>query len=79
MFDFLVKNGMVVDGTGNVGFKADVAIAGDSLKILMGDTSSIEALRVVDARDCIVCPGFIDVHTHSDIVPLAETRTNRSP
>jgi len=74
MFDYLIRNGMVVDGSGNVGFKATVAIDGDTVKILVGDTSAVETRQVVDATDCVVCPGFIDVHTHSDIVPLANVK-----
>ena len=74
MFDALIKNGRIVDGTGNVWFRGTVAIEKDRLKILVGDVSTVEASVVVDAADSIVCPGFIDVHTHSDIMLLAEPR-----
>ncbi len=72
MFDVLIRGGTVVDGTGNVGYRADVAIADDRLNILMGDTSSIQASRIIDASGCIVAPGFIDVHTHSGLMALSE-------
>jgi len=72
MLDVLIKGGTIIDGTGNVGFKGDVAVEGDRLKILMGDTSSVEAANIVDASGCIVAPGFIDVHTHSDLIALSE-------
>lgn len=72
MFDVLIKGGMIIDGTGNVGFKGDVAIEGDRLKVLVGDTSSVPAANIVNASGCIVAPGFIDVHTHSDLIALSE-------
>lgn len=72
MFDTMIKGGTIIDGTGNVGFKGDVAIEGKRLKILMGNTSSIEATNIIDGSGCVVAPGFIDVHTHSDLIALSE-------
>ncbi len=72
MFDVLIKGGTIIDGTGNVSFKGDVAIEGDRLKVLVGDTSSVPAANIIDATTYIVAPGFIDVHTHSDLIALSE-------
>ena len=72
MFDMLIKGGTIVDGTGNVGFKGDVAIEKDHIKILVGDTSSVQRANTIDASGCIVAPGFIDPHTHSDLISLSE-------
>jgi N-acyl-D-amino-acid deacylase len=72
MFDAMIKGGTIIDGTGNVGFKGDVAIEGKRLKILVGDTSSVKAANIIDASGCCVVPGFIDVHTHSDLIALSE-------
>jgi len=72
MFNTLIKGGAIIDGTGNVGFKGDVAIERDQLKILVGDTSSVQAANIIDASGCVVAPGFIDVHAHSDLVVLSE-------
>ena len=72
VFEHIIRNGTVVDGTGNVGFKANVAVADGRLFILVGDSSATEAGTTIDASGCIVCPGFIDVHTHSDLMALAE-------
>ena len=72
MFDTLITGGMIIDGTGNVGFKGDIAIEGDRVKILVGGTSSVQATKIIDAGGCIVAPGFIDVHTHSGLMALAE-------
>ncbi len=74
MFDVLISGGQVVDGSGNVGFRAAVGIAGDRVSILRGDVSSVEAARVVDATDRVVCPGFIDFHAHSGLVILDQPR-----
>ena len=72
MFDVLIKDGTIVDGTGNVGFKGSVAVEKDQLKIITGDTSSLEASTIIEAAGLIVTPGFIDVHTHSDLIALSE-------
>jgi len=74
MFEVLIKAGTIIDGTGNVGFKGDVAVEGDRVRILRGDTSAIAAAKTIDACGCFVAPGFIDVHTHSDLMALAEPR-----
>src|SRR3990170_6174257 len=62
--DLLVKNGLVIDGTGATARRADVAITGGSIaeigKVAGG------AKRIIDATDLVVAPGFIDPHTHYD-------------
>ena len=72
MLDLLLKGGTIIDGTGNVGFIGDVAIEGNRVKILRGDTSSVNATKIVNVSGYIVAPGFIDVHTHSDLMALVE-------
>jgi N-acyl-D-amino-acid deacylase len=69
MFDVIVRKGRVIDGTGNPWFLADVGVKdGKILKI--GNLKSEDAERVIDAEGCIVSPGFIDMHSHSDFAPL---------
>jgi N-acyl-D-amino-acid deacylase len=72
MLDLLVRNGMIIDGTGNPGFYGAVGVEGERVRILRGDLAGIEAARVIDAQGYIVCPGFIDMHAHSGLVMLAE-------
>ena len=73
MFETLIVGGTVVDGTGNVGYDASVGIDDDArIKIITGDVSGVDAATVVDATGQVVCPGFIDVHTHSDLAALAD-------
>ena len=64
MYDLIIRNGTVIDGTGNPGFKADVAINGDRIATV-GDISEA-AYQTIDAAGRFVTPGFIDTHTHMD-------------
>ncbi|MEX2598587.1 MAG: D-aminoacylase [Dehalococcoidia bacterium] len=74
MFDTLIRGGKVIDGTGRTWFRADVGVTGDTVNILHGDTSALEAGRVIDATGLAVCPGFIDMHSHSDFMLLTNPR-----
>ena len=63
-FDLIIKNGTVIDGTGRKRFAADVAIKDDKMAGI-GSFEAGQGATVIDARGKI-CPGFIDVHTHTD-------------
>jgi N-acyl-D-amino-acid deacylase len=65
-FDVIVTNGRVVDGAGNPWYKADVGISKGRIE-QVGRLRNIDAKTIVDAERLIVCPGFIDIHTHSDL------------
>lgn len=65
MTDLLIRGGLVVDGTGAPGVRADVAIT-DGRITDVGDVAGRRAPRMIDARDRVVAPGFIDIHSHSD-------------
>lgn len=73
-FDVVIKNGRIVDGTGNPWFKADIGIiAGKIAKV--GVISESQAKTVIDAQNQIIAPGFIDVHAHTENIfsnPAAE-------
>jgi len=64
-FDLIIKGGKVIDGSGNPWFYADLGIKGERIATL-GSLSESEAKMVIDARDMVVSPGFIDLHTHCD-------------
>lgn len=64
MYDLIIKNGTVIDGSGKEGFCADVAIK-DGKIAAVGKVSG-EAARVIDATGLTVTPGFIDSHSHAD-------------
>ncbi len=61
--DFIIRNGKLIDGTGNQWQYKDVAIKGNQI-IAVGNLSNWKAAREIDAKGLIVAPGFIDVHGH---------------
>ncbi|MGH9385774.1 MAG: N-acyl-D-amino-acid deacylase family protein [Vicinamibacterales bacterium] len=63
-FDVLIRNGRVLDGTGNPWYRADIGITGDRIRA-MGMLANATAKHVIDAADRYVTPGFIDVHSHA--------------
>lgn len=74
MLDLLIRDGLVIDGSGNPGYYATVGVEGDEIRILRGDTSSIPAARTIDASGHVVAPGFIDMHSHGGLIILREPR-----
>ncbi len=68
-YEILIKNGSVVEGTGKPKFNADIGINGGKIKAI-GKLTNAKADKVVDAKRLTVCPGFIDIHNHSDSTPL---------
>src|SRR5688572_10419106 len=64
-FDLLIRNGRVMDGTGNPWFPADIAIQNGRIAAI-GQLANAQAARVIDAAGKYVVPGFIDIHSHAD-------------
>lgn len=62
--DLLIRNGYVLDGSGNPWFQADIAITGDRIQAI-GRLTDAVAKREIDATGLYVTPGFIDVHSHA--------------
>jgi N-acyl-D-amino-acid deacylase len=71
MFDILITNGRVIDGSGSPWFRADVGIEGDRI-MAVEPLAGAEAAVRIDAADKIVAPGFIDSHVHGDLMVLAD-------
>ena len=65
LFDKIIRNGLIIDGSGDAGFKADVGIIDDRVAAI-GDLSMADTAYSIDASGLVVAPGFIDVHTHDD-------------
>jgi N-acyl-D-amino-acid deacylase len=63
LFDLLIRNGKVIDGSGNPWFRADIVISNGKIAGI-GRYDSTQAKRTIDAMGMVVSPGFIDVHTH---------------
>ena len=72
MLDLLITNGLVIDGSGSPGFFASVLVGGDRVTVQRGDVSHLEADRTIDATGQVVCPGFIDLHSHAGLTILGE-------
>lgn len=73
MLDILIKNGLVVDGSGAAAFRADVAIEAGRIAEV-GALPPAEAATLIDAAGLVVAPGFIDMHSHADFsLPLCPT------
>ena len=70
-YDVVIREGRVIDGTGNSWFRADIGIRGDRIAAI-GDLRDATATRVVDAAGLYVAPGFIDLHSHADRAMTSE-------
>ena len=67
----LIKNGTLVDGSGAAPVKGDIAVDGRQISAV-GHLDGADAHRVLDAKGKVVCPGFIDTHSHSDLQILMD-------
>ena len=72
MPDLIIENGLIIDGSGSPGFYAAVVVEGDTVTVHRGDVSHIEAARTIDATGYVVCPGFVDLHSHAGLTILGE-------
>jgi len=79
-FDILIKNGKIIDGTGNPFYKMDIAIKFGRIA-KMGQKATGSAANEIDATGMVVCPGFIDPHSHDDFAlpfnPKLSTRVRQ--
>ncbi len=64
LYDLIIRGGRIVDGTGNPWFRADLALRGETIAAI-GQLGQATAQRVIEAKDLIVAPGFIDIHSHA--------------
>src|SRR4051794_4553328 len=71
-YDVLIRNGRVVDGSGNPWFWADVGIKGDKITLVGRAAANASAKRTIDASGLIVAPGFIDMLEQSEMNLLVD-------
>lgn len=71
-YDIIIKNGFIVDGTGNPGFYGEVAVKDDKI-VKLATKIDGEAEKVIDAKGKMVSPGFIDPHVHEETVVLNDS------
>ena len=80
MFDLIVQNGKIVDGSGRRGYPADIGIKNGVITDISFQLAA-EAKEIINAAGCVVSPGFIDMHSHSDfsllVHPEAESRVRQ--
>ncbi|MBC8180866.1 D-aminoacylase [candidate division KSB1 bacterium] len=76
-FDVIIKNGTILDGSGAQGFQKDIGIKHDKI-VVIDNLKSSSADKIIDAKNLVVSPGFIDIHTHTDtelfVNPKAESK-----
>ncbi len=77
MYQLLVRNGHILDGTGNPWYKGDLAIADGKIAVLDQNLTE-NAEHSIDAANLVVAPGFIDLHTHSDSTIMTNNKTMSS-
>ncbi|TRO51204.1 D-aminoacylase, partial [Candidatus Bathyarchaeota archaeon] len=65
--DVLIKNALIVDGTGAPAYKGSLSIKGERIAEVSKSPIKGDAATVIDAKGMAVTPGFIDVHNHGDL------------
>src|SRR5258708_324367 len=73
-YDAIIRNGKIIDGTGNPWYRGDIAIQGDRI-VVIGNLQNASAKRVIDAGGMIVAPGFIDMLGQSEFALLIDNRS----
>ena len=67
MLDILINNAMIVDGSGNPGYFADVGIKNNKIQIFKYKLQNLNSKKTINAKGMILSPGFIDFHAHSGL------------
>lgn len=73
MLDLIIKNGEIIDGSGQKGYKADIGIKNSKIAVIAEDIKE-EAIKTIDASGYKVSPGFIDIHGHSDFTLYSNSK-----
>ena len=76
MYDLIIQEGLIVDGTNCPGRKGDVGILKDRI-VFMGELPRDQGEKILSAAGKVVAPGFIDIHSHSDFTLLADPQAVR--
>lgn len=76
LYDVVIRHGEVIDGTGRERFPADVAIKNGRIAKI-GDLTNVSAARTIDATGRLICPGFIDLHSHAEMGLVSDDPARR--
>jgi N-acyl-D-amino-acid deacylase len=76
-FDLIIKSGRIFDGLGKEAFEADIGISGNLIKEI-GKIQSSRGKSIIEAKNLVVSPGFIDAHEHTDVQLLVNPRAESS-
>jgi len=76
-YDLIIRNGRIIDGTGNPWFKADIGIVGEKIAAISRTGDGMNANMILDAAGMVVSPGFIDNHTHDDAYILIDPQCSQ--
>jgi N-acyl-D-amino-acid deacylase len=73
-FDIVIKNGRIINGAGNPWFYGEIGVKDGKIARIRPKINE-DAKKVIDASGMIVCPGFIDIHSHTDyILPVSRSQ-----
>ena len=72
MFDLIIRNGTLIDGTGSPARASDVGVTGEHVVAVGEIPADAPAERTIDATGKVLSPGFIDIHTHSDLTLIED-------
>jgi N-acyl-D-amino-acid deacylase len=72
-FDIIIQNGLIIDGSGSPAYQMDIGIIGDRISAI-DDLKRATADLIIDGEGLVVSPGFIDIHTHTDIQLLVNSK-----
>ncbi|WP_041083510.1 N-acyl-D-amino-acid deacylase family protein [Thermotoga profunda] len=73
MYDLLILNAMIIDGTSSPWFYGDIGIVGEKISAI-GDLKRCKARKIIDVKGLFACPGFVDIHSHSDFHTLVDNK-----